>query len=69
MNRQRIAAALLTMSAAGFGAWKSSQCFTSEAVIPTRGDVPMRSRRYGDGRPVRMGDRITAERARFWHAI
>lgn len=66
MNRQRIAAALLTMSAAGFGFWKSSESFTSEAVIPTKGDVPTLgygSTRYEDGRPVRMGDRITPERA------
>lgn len=66
MSKQRIAVALLTMSAAGFGVWKSSESFTGQAVIPTKGDVPTLgygSTRYEDGRPVRMGDRITRERA------
>lgn len=66
MNRQRIAVALLTVSAVGFGTWKSSESFTDRAVIPTKGDVPTLgygSTRYEDGRPVRMGDRITRDRA------
>ncbi|SCB10364.1 glycoside hydrolase family protein [Cupriavidus alkaliphilus] len=66
MSRQRIAVALLTISAAGFGVWKSWESFTGQAVIPTRGDVPTLgygSTRYEDGRPVRMGDSITRERA------
>lgn len=66
MTRQRIAAALLTISVAGFSAWKASEGFTDHAVIPTQGDVPTighGSTKYEDGRPVRIGDRITRERA------
>lgn len=66
MTKQRIAVALLTVSAAGFSAWKASEGFTDRAVIPTKGDVPTighGSTRYEDGRPVRMGDRITPQRA------
>lgn len=66
MVKQRVAVALLTMSAAGVGVWKSSESFTDHAVIPTKGDVPTigyGSTRYEDGRPVRMGDRITPQRA------
>lgn len=66
MSKKRIAAALLTMSAGGFAAWQASEGFTDRAVIPTKGDVPTighGSTRYEDGRPVRMGDRITRERA------
>ena len=64
--RQRMAVALLSMSAAGFGAWKLSEGFTDTAVIPTQGDVPTLgygSTRYEDGRPVKMGDTITPARA------
>ncbi|MCA7085855.1 lysozyme [Cupriavidus sp. DB3] len=66
MSKQRIAVTLLTMSAAGFGAWKASEGFTDRAVIPTKGDVPTighGSTRYEDGRPVRLGDTITPKRA------
>lgn len=64
--RQRIAVALLGMSAAGFATWKASEGFTPVAVIPTKGDVPTighGSTRYEDGSPVRMGDTITPARA------
>ncbi|MGR4041521.1 glycoside hydrolase family protein [Pseudomonas sp. 910_21] len=64
--RQRIAVGLLSMSAAGFGAWKASEGFTDHAVIPTKGDVPTLgygSTRWEDGTPVRMGDTITRPRA------
>ncbi|AZG14921.1 glycoside hydrolase family protein [Cupriavidus pauculus] len=66
MLKQRIAVAALTMSAAGFAGWQASEGFTDHAVIPTKGDVPTighGSTRYEDGRPVRMGDKITRERA------
>ncbi|SCU75505.1 Lysozyme [Cupriavidus necator] len=66
MLKQRIAVAALTMSAAGFATWQASEGFTDRAVIPTKGDVPTighGSTKYEDGRPVRMGDRITRERA------
>ncbi len=65
-TRQRIAVGLLSLSAAGFGAWKASEGFTDTAVIPTKGDVPTLghgSTRYEDGTPVRMGDTITPARA------
>ena len=65
--RQRIAAALLTISAAGFAAWQASEGFTERPVIPTQGDVPTighGSTRYEDGTPVKLSDPpITRERA------
>lgn len=64
--RQRIAVGLLTMSLAGFGAWKAHEGFTGVAVIPTQGDVPTighGSTRYEDGSRVRLGDTITRQRA------
>lgn len=66
MLKQRIAVAALTMSAAGFATWQASEGFTDRAVIPTKGDVPTighGSTKYEDGRPVRMGDKITRDRA------
>ena len=64
--RQRIAVGLLTVSLAGFGAWKASEGFTDTAVIPPTGDGPTighGSTRYEDGKPVKMGDTITRPRA------
>ncbi|MFJ3117836.1 glycoside hydrolase family protein [Pseudomonas protegens] len=64
--RQRIAVGLLSMSAAGFGAWKASEGFTDHAVIPTKGDVPTLgygSTRWEDGTAVKMADTITRPRA------
>ncbi|NVZ19530.1 glycoside hydrolase family protein [Pseudomonas costantinii] len=64
--RQRVAVALLSISAAGFATWQASEGFTPVAVIPTKGDVPTighGSTRYEDGSPVRMGDTITQARA------
>lgn len=64
--RQRIAVALLSLSAAGFATWQASEGYTPVAVIPTKGDVPTighGSTRYEDGSPVRMGDTITPARA------
>ena len=61
-----MAVAALTLSAAAFTTWKVSEGFTDTAIIPTRGDVPTighGSTRYEDGTPVRMGDKITRERA------
>jgi lysozyme len=66
MSRKRVAAAFLTLSMAGFATWQASEGFTDHAVIPTRGDVPTighGSTRYEDGTPVKLGDRITRERA------
>lgn len=64
--RQRVSVGLLTVSLAGFGAWKASEGFTDTAVIPTKGDVPTighGSTRYEDGKPVKIGDTITPARA------
>ena len=64
--RQRVSVGLLTVSLAGFGAWKASEGFTDKAVIPTKGDVPTighGSTRYEDGKPVKMGDTIAPARA------
>ena len=64
--RQRVSVGLLTVSLAGFGAWKASEGFTDTALIPTKGDVPTighGSTRYEDGKPVKMGDTITRPRA------
>lgn len=68
MNKHagRILAAALTISAAGFATWQANEGYTSEAIIPTQGDVPTighGSTRYGDGSPVQIGDTITRERA------
>ena len=64
--RQRVSVGLFTVSLAGFGAWKASEGFTDTTVIPTKGDVPTighGSTRYEDGKPVKMGDTITRQRA------
>jgi len=67
MAKGRVAAALLTLSAAGFAAWAVSEGFTPTPVIPTQGDVPtigLGSTRYEDGTPVKLTDPpITRERA------
>lgn len=77
-NRNRIAVTLLTISLAGFGAWKASEgdgpvAVRSDGVkvhqpyIPTKGDVPTighGSTRYEDGTLVKLADKpITAQRA------
>ena len=65
-TRQRIAVTMLSVSLAGFGAWKVNEGYTDRAIIPTKGDVPTighGSTRYEDGRPVKMGDTITRPRA------
>lgn len=67
MSKARIAATLLTISAAGFAAWKANEGFTAVPVIPTQGDVPTighGSTRYEDGTPVKLSDPpITRKRA------
>lgn len=63
----RMAVATLALSAAGFATWIASEGYTSNPVIPTKGDVPTighGSTRYEDGTPVRMTDApITRKRA------
>lgn len=58
-NRKRIAAAFLTMSAAGLGTWMGSEGFSDTPMIPTAGDVPTigyGSTRYEDGTLVSLDD-------------
>ena len=66
-NKARVAVALLTISTAGFAAWKANEGYTDRAVIPTKGDVPTighGATRYEDGTPVRLTDPpITRQRA------
>lgn len=63
---KRLIVAALSISAAGFAAWQTNEGFTSQAVIPTKGDVPTIGHGntfYEDGRKVQMGDTITRKRA------
>ena len=65
-NRVKVPVAVLTISAAAFGAWKAHEGYSDVAIIPVKGDVPTighGSTRYEDGTRVKMGDRITKERA------
>ncbi|RYF65690.1 MAG: lysozyme [Comamonadaceae bacterium] len=74
----RVAVAALTLSAAGFATWKTSEGDGPTSVradgavlhhpyVPTAGDVPTighGSTRYEDGKPVRLTDQpITRQRA------
>lgn len=66
MNRPRMLAAALTISAAGLAVTVSHEGFTDKAVVPVKGDRPT----YGhgstwrpDGTPVQLGDTITREDA------
>lgn len=67
MSRQRVLATALTISLAGFGAWKASEGYSPTPYIPTAGDVLTighGSTRYEDGTPVKLTDPpITRERA------
>lgn len=63
---QRIAVALLSLSAAAFVARVSHESYTTEAIIPTKDDVPtvgFGSTVREDGSRVRMGDRTDPVRA------
>ena len=66
MSKARVLACLLTVSVAGFSAWKASEGFTESPVIPTKDDRPTighGSTKYEDGTPVKMTDPpITRER-------
>ena len=62
MTRTRIAASLLSLSAAAFVARMAEEGWTERAVIPTKGDVPTVGpglTKRPDGTPVQMGDTIT----------
>jgi len=77
-TRQRIAVALLSLSAAGFATWQADEgrgptsvradgAVVHHPYVPTAGDVPTighGSTRYEDGTPVRLTDApITRQRA------
>lgn len=66
MIKQRIAIALLSLSAAGFAGLAMQEGYSNNAIIPVPGDVPT----YGlgstvkeDGSAVRLGDKITPQLA------
>lgn len=66
MNKARIAAGALSLSAAAFVGLAQLEGFTTQAVIPVPGDVPtygLGSTRKADGAPVKMGDTITVPAA------
>lgn len=59
VSRLRIAAAVLSLSAAGLVALTTHEGYTGRAEIPVAGDVPtigFGSTTRADGSPVRMGD-------------
>lgn len=66
-TRERVAVAVLSMSAVGFAAWQANEGFSHTPIIPTKGDrrtIGHGSTFYEDGTPVKMGDPpITRERA------
>lgn len=66
MKNPRILVAALTLSAAGFIGLVSHESYTESAVIPTKNDRPTvgyGSTFWEDGRPVKMGEKITPVRA------
>lgn len=65
-NKQRLAVAILSLSAAGFVGILQHEGYTDRAVVPTVNDRPTVG--YGstfreDGTPVQMGDTITPAKA------
>ena len=73
MNKSRIAAGLLTLSAVAFVGRVAHEGYTTEAVVPTTGDVPtvgFGSTIKEDGSRVQMGDRtdpVSAARRALVH--
>lgn len=66
MSRNRIAVAILSLSAAGFVGIVMNEGYTERAVIPTKNDRPtvgLGSTFHEDGTPVKMGDTTTPVRA------
>lgn len=66
MNKARIAAAALSLSAMAFVGIVTSEGYTDTAVIPTKNDRPtigLGSTFHEDGSPVRIGDTTTPVRA------
>lgn len=68
MMTQRTQAGALVLSAAVLAAIAGYEGYRSTAYIPVPGDVPTighGTTRYEDGKPVKMGDKVTPERARI----
>ena len=66
MSRQRIAVALLSLSAVGFGIIVADEHYTERAVIPTKNDratIGFGSTFREDGSAVQMGDIIDPPKA------
>lgn len=66
MSKVRIAAALLTLSAAGFIGIVSSEGYVDKAMVPTKGDRPtigFGSTFHADGTAVRIGEKTSPVRA------
>ena len=61
MIKQRILAAALSLSAAGFAGIVLQEGYTDKAVIPAPGDVPTIG--FGTTEGVKMGDKITPPQA------
>lgn len=64
--KKRIAAGLLGLSVAGIGGIAIHEGYKDTAYIPVPGDVPTighGTTRYEDGAPVKLGDKVTKERA------
>lgn len=61
MIKQRILAAALSLSAAGFAGIVLQEGYTEKAVIPVPGDVPTIG--FGTTEGVKMGDKITPPQA------
>lgn len=65
---ERTKASALVLSAAVLAAIAGYEGYRSTAYIPVPGDVPTighGTTRYEDGKPVKMGDKVTPERARI----
>lgn len=65
-TNKRLAASLLTLSAAGLIAIVTRESYTDRAIIPTKGDRPtvgFGSTKRADGSPVRIGDTTDPVRA------
>ena len=68
MMTQRTQAGALVLSVAALAAIAGYEGYRSTAYIPVPGDVPTighGTTRYEDGKAVKMGDKVTPERARI----
>lgn len=66
MIKQRIAVAVLSLSAAGFAGLALHEDYVGKAMIPTKNDRPtlgLGSTFHEDGTPVKLGDTTTPARA------